>query len=178
MSLEDEIRDKMLEQIRKDTDRLNDIMWSRSPLSKPPFYSGGIMHHLLHENDGYPIVNNGKLPELRNKNQPIKSDQNMEVVNEIIKRESEAFSARFTSLVIGRLSELGYETADQKAIAKRCTSIVKEGAKVREFWVDYGRDTARLIAHYTEPVAKIEEVDGVTTFSLEFTFNPISSDGA
>lgn len=99
----------------------------------------------------------------------------MEVVNEIIKRESEAFSARFNNLIISRLNELGYETADQEAIAKRCTSFVKEETKVRDLWVDYGRDNAKLIAHYTEPVSKIEEVDGVTKFSLEFTFNPVKA---
>ena len=101
----------------------------------------------------------------------------MEVISELIRKQSELFNKQFEDLVIERLNEEGYDTSDRMAIAKRCHVIIKEDDKVRELYVDYGKDSQKLIAYYTDPVIKgpdwAEPADAPFTFQMEFTFGPM-----
>lgn len=100
----------------------------------------------------------------------------MEVIEQLIATQSQAFAKRFEDLVIGRLNELGYETADRKKIAERCHVLIKLGSNLRELWIDKDTGDQKLIALYTDPVSKIEEVKGVYTGTIEFTFTPTSTE--
>ena len=97
----------------------------------------------------------------------------MKQIDEIVSTQYQKFHKDFERLVMSALRDLGYNTDDMEAIARRCTVMQYDGEEVREMYIDYGRDNCKLVCRYTEPEIKWSHSTDKSVAIMEFTFSPM-----